>query len=148
MTFFGEIFKKCLNRLSSFLGVHYRAKRGRSFGSNLFPKGLQGAGQSPANANKALKGARGENKSFPPRDRRKSPVGTFPPKHPHCPHSLPAKPSVRTVVRIEVFFAPAKLGQKMDFKSPLRGQIIVFRQAEGGEQEFPPHCFILFIRTK
>ncbi|MBP0983641.1 MAG: hypothetical protein J6A19_07945, partial [Oscillospiraceae bacterium] len=35
-------------------------------------------------------------------------------EHPHCPHSLTAKLSVRTVVRIEVFFAPAELGQKTD----------------------------------
>ena len=78
-------------------------------------------------------------------DRRKSPVGTFPPKHPHCPHSLPAKPSVRTVVRIEVFFAPAKLGQKMDFKSPLRGQIKVFRQAE---PDFEMKSGFVFFVTK
>ncbi len=59
-------------------------------------------------------------------DRRKSPVGTFPPKHPHCPHSLSAKPTIRTVVRIEVFFAPGDPWQKTDLKCPLRGQNILF----------------------
>ena len=35
-------------------------------------------------------------------------------------------PTNRTLVRIEVFFDPAKLGQKIDFKSPLRGQKFTF----------------------
>ena len=43
-------------------------------------------------------------------------------EHPHCPHSLTAKPSVRTVVRIEVFFAPAELGQKKISKTRFAGK--------------------------
>ncbi len=49
-------------------------------------------------------------------DRRKSPVGTFPPKHLRCPHSLMAMPSVRTVAQIEVFFGVAKPHQKTVIK--------------------------------
>ena len=48
-------------------------------------------------------------------------------------------------MRIEVFFAPAKLGQKMDFKSPLRGQIKVFRQAE---PDFEMKSGFVFFVTK
>ena len=59
-------------------------------------------------------------------DRRKSPEGTFPPKHPSCAHS----PMARTLAGREVFFASAELRQKTDFKSPLRGQIEVYRQTE------------------
>ena len=62
-------------------------------------------------------------------DRRKSPDGAFPPKHPRCAHGSSAMPPNRTLVRLEVFFASAELRQKTDFKSPLRGQIKVFRQA-------------------
>ena len=46
----------------------------------------------------------------------------FSAEHPPCAHGLAALPPNRTLVRIEVFFAPAELGQKTDFKSPLRGQ--------------------------
>ena len=46
--------------------------------------------------------------------------------HPHCPHSLSAKPTIRTVVRIEVFFASAELRQKTDFENPLRGRLGFF----------------------
>ena len=49
--------------------------------------------------------------------------------HPHRAHSLSAKPTIRTLVRIEVFFAPGRVDavtldpwQKTYLKSPLRGQ--------------------------
>ena len=76
------------------------------------------------------------------RDRRKSPVGTFPPKHPPCAHGLLAKPTNRTLVRIEVFFAPGNPWQKTDFKSPLRGQIRFFRQAEWADIKSAHRLFI------
>ena len=41
--------------------------------------------------------------------------------HPHRAHSLSAKPTTRTLVRIEVFFAPGNPWQKTDLKCPLRG---------------------------
>jgi len=48
--------------------------------------------------------------------------------HPRRAHVLAALPPTRTLARIEVFFDPAKLGQKMDFKCPLRGQRTLFLQ--------------------
>ena len=47
-------------------------------------------------------------------------------EHPHCPHSLAVLPPVRTVVRIEVFFAPAELGQKTDLNARFAGKIHFF----------------------
>ncbi|MBP0985007.1 MAG: hypothetical protein J6A19_14905 [Oscillospiraceae bacterium] len=41
-------------------------------------------------------------------------------------------PPIRTLAGIEVFFAPAELGQKTDFKSPLRGQDRVLDKLGGG----------------
>ena len=43
---------------------------------------------------------------------------------------LSAKPTHRTLARIEVFFASAKLRQKTDYKRLLRRQKLLFRQAE------------------
>jgi hypothetical protein len=67
-------------------------------------------------------------------DRRKSPVGTFPPKHPPGAYGLSAMPTNLTLVRIEVFFASAELRQKTDFKSSLREQIRFFDKL--GQQNF------------
>ena len=50
-------------------------------------------------------------------------------EHPHCAHGFSATPTNRTLVRIEVFFAPGNPWQKTDLKSPLRGQNTLFRQA-------------------
>ena len=51
-------------------------------------------------------------------------------------------PTNRTLVRIEVFFDPAKLGQKIDFKSPLRGQNLLFRQTGQSVLKLAAFCVI------
>jgi len=67
----------------------------------------------------------------------------FSAEHPRRAHGLSALPTNRTLARIEVFFDPAKLGQKMDFKCPLRGQKTLFRQAvyPAPPDNFDPVCF-------